>query len=471
MKCGQKFSNNTARFFPPVLCFLLYGFSAAADSHISEFKFSTEPQSILPNAVSETIIVQAKNAAGEPVKAGKTACLKLSSSSAGEFSSSSENWNSVAVLTMASNWTSRSFYYRSSAPGVHALAAKIALRPDDEVRSCAAWPYEEWSVQWTATQSITVRGETPSLVGASSSVSAAPAPAAAAFLPLPKIQADAGEDKTAAAGSNIEFLGMAYGVKGEPMEQARFWWNFGDGDAKEGRAVSHIFQVPGTYTVGLHISSGSYAASDYAAVSVVPNQLKISRVIPGERGFVQLANPGETEIDLGGWILDEGAKQFALPPRTKIAKGSEIAFPNSLTGLGNAPGAALSIRYPNSAFVLRYVAQPPPAIPEKTVGDIPEKKTAAPAEIVARPPLPQSISRGSTGSTDSASSPQANLLQATGQDNPSVAATASSVLSANASGARTGSGFIFILGLLISIAASAAFLVFKNFKRWKNPEF
>lgn len=451
---------------------LLYGFSAAAEAAIAEFKFSTDAQSILPNTASETITLQARDTAGEPVKAGKTACLKLSSSSpAGEFSSSSENWSSVSILTIASNWTSRSFYYRSSVPGIHILVAKIGLRPDDETRSCAAWPYEEWSVQWSAAQELTVQGETVLSGTASSSVSATPAPAATASVPLFGIRADAGEDKTAAAGSNVEFLGMAYGVEGEPMEQARFWWNFGDGDAKEGRAVSHIFQVPGTYTAGLHISSGSYAASDYATVRVVPNQLKISRVISGERGFIQLANPGETEIDLGGWILEWGAKQFALPPRTKIAKGSEIAFPNSLTGLDGAPGAVLSIRYPNSAFALQYVAQPPPAIPEKTVGNIPEEKSAKSLKITANLSLSQNISTGLTRIAEDSTKQASSLPVGPGQDNPSVAATASSVLSANVSGARTGSRFIFILGLLISIVASATFLVFKNFKRWKNPEF
>ncbi len=175
---------------------------------------------------------------------------------------------------------------------------------------------------------------------------------AAPQVPIPQIKAYAGEDRTVTAGSLVEFQGNALGTKDEPLENARFWWNFGDGETKEGKAISHSFRIPGNYTVGLHVSSGLYAVSDYLLVKVVPNQLRIASVIPRKAGFIKIANPGKTEIDLGGWILESGGKQFVIPWKTKVAAEAEIAFANITTGLLSLASSPVSIRYPNGTVAI-----------------------------------------------------------------------------------------------------------------------
>ncbi len=151
---------------------------------------------------------------------------------------------------------------------------------------------------------------------------------------IPRIKTYAGEDKNNVAGGVVGFAGSAWGLKDEPLINARFWWNFGDGETWEGRIVEHIFKTPGRYTVGLHVSSGEYLASDYLVANIAPNQVLIKSVLRGEEGYISLSNPSSLEIDIGGWILEDGGrKRFFLPVKTIIAGKSDISLMNRTTGL------------------------------------------------------------------------------------------------------------------------------------------
>lgn len=183
-------------------------------------------------------------------------------------------------------------------------------------------------------------------------------PAPVISTPLPAIKVYAGEDKIVAVGSLNEFIGEAVGPKNESLINPRFWWNFGDGASKEGRVVSHIFQAPGKYTVGMHVSSGSDARSDYLLITVVPNQVKVKNVLIGEEGYLILFNPAGTEIDIGEWALEDGAgRKFFLPSRTKIGPNAEIALSNRVTGLFQDGVPQATFRYPNSLTALEWRAE------------------------------------------------------------------------------------------------------------------
>lgn len=170
----------------------------------------------------------------------------------------------------------------------------------------------------------------------------------------PSIKAYAGEDKVMITGSEIEFLGQAWNSKNELLEDIRFWWNFGDGSSKEGRAVSHIFQIPGKYMVGLHISDGSSAASDYVLVEAIANQLKITEVLLGESGYFKFYNPSDLILDIGGWIVESASgRRFTIPIKTKIGPKAEIAFANSLSKLFiEEREPKIFVRYPNGVLAL-----------------------------------------------------------------------------------------------------------------------
>lgn len=211
-----------------------------------------------------------------------------------------------------------------------------------------------------------------------------------ASLFIPQIRAYAGEDKSAVVGSLVEFNGSAFGLKDEPLDNARFWWNFGDGEDKEGRSVWHIFRIPGDYTVGLHVSSGGYSASDYLKIKVLSNQLTVKEVISGESGFIKITNLSDMEIDIGGWLIkDSSGKSFQIPPRTKIGGRAEIALINSVTYLNLDTGIpSVRLFYPNSVLALEYVSV------EKQIGvdkkvDIPGQNSAS----ISRVLIGQSTSR------------------------------------------------------------------------------
>lgn len=172
----------------------------------------------------------------------------------------------------------------------------------------------------------------------------------------PVIKVFAGDDKIVAVGSLTEFFGSALGAQNEPLENARFWWNFGDGASEEGKIVSHIFQSPGNYTVGLHVSSGGFSASDYMNVSVAQNQIVISGVLIGESGHIKINNPAAEEVDIGQWFFEDATGRiFVIPAKTKIGGKSEIAFSNSLTGLiKDKFSLPIFLYYPNSSQALKW---------------------------------------------------------------------------------------------------------------------
>ena len=192
----------------------------------------------------------------------------------------------------------------------------------------------------------------PSSVSATNSLSPTASPAPAPVSPLPpssSIRVDAGEDLKAAVGATINFMGHAFGLKGVPLENARFWWNFGDGESQEGRNVGHIFRIPGSYMIGLHVNSGELAGSDYVHVDAVPNRIAISGVLEGAHGYVKIENPDKDSMDIGNWtVQDSEGHMFMIPPETKISPNAEIALSNEVTGLlKTSLGHAVSLHYPN----------------------------------------------------------------------------------------------------------------------------
>ncbi len=207
----------------------------------------------------------------------------------------------------------------------------------------------------------------------------------------------AGDDRTVIAGVSVEFIGRAGDRDGGSLSLARYLWNFGDGATFDGKIANHVFRVPGTYLLGLAVSSGETAVSDYARIRVVPNPIRVSGVIEGKEGFVRLANPSDTDIDIGEWILkDKTGKQFAIPTNTKIASRSEAGFANALTGLFSAAGMLpLIVLYHTNEEAFRYesekkdVQKPkdtemdPVKIEKSSVGLV--RSVSSPAEVVKDP--------------------------------------------------------------------------------------
>ncbi len=341
------------RYIPIIFIFLFFANIVSAGD-ISRFVFTTNSQTIKPNEISEKITIQSQDAAGNSVEIPQTACIELKTTSVtGEFSSSNTNWSPVTRLTMNKNTANRNFYYKDSINGSYKLTARVSLRPEGE-DPCASWPIEEWNVQWTAEQGITVSesggGSTPPL--------ASPEPASStgssAFVE-PQIFANAGLDKTAIAGADVKFSGQAFGLQKEPLEGARYLWSFGDGSTKEGQSVLHSYQYPGDYIAVLEVSSGKFSASDRTLVKALPNELKITEA---NNDYIKLHNGSGVDLDISFWFLKSESQSFKFPENTFIKSNSDLTIPSSVSKIVLiSQGQKAELLYPNSSVACQFIQQ------------------------------------------------------------------------------------------------------------------
>jgi len=208
----------------------------------------------------------------------------------------------------------------------------------------------------------------------------------AAGLPLlstePKIFAKIYSMVSGVVGQDILFEGRAWGLANEPLNNARFLWNFGDGAMKEGRSIVHLFAFPGDYVVVLEVSSDVYEAVARQTVRIVAPQLTIAEVKSGESGFITIENKSGVELDLSYWRLNSSGRIFELPKNSLIMNGKKMILPNSLTGL-SADGEVLLL-YPSGFTAATYT-------------DLPK--------VVSSPPAPIATGAGQVGSIKSSEEP------------------------------------------------------------------
>ena len=344
-------------------CAVLSVLSSVAHADGTRFVFVSEPQTIRTGEISGELKIQMQDTAGAEKKTDETVDLSFSStSSTGVFLNAAGN---TASTVMAKGTANRTFFYRDASSGTHILTVQAMGRVSGQ--------------SWTMSQRMSVVSDTgadaqsadlsqnstassiaPVIVSSRGSVTASALP--------PAIEAYAGRDRAVIAGADTAFEGTAVGLLKEPIQNARFWWNFGDGSTAEGRAVSHIFRVPGTYMTGLHVSSGIYAASDYSVVSVMSNKVAVTEVTGGKAGFVRLRNGSAVAVDIGGWAIEEGGgRQFLLPPHTMVTAGGEIALANAVTMLAGA--VPITMHFPDGSPAFSYTAEP--SAPEQTVAPVP----------------------------------------------------------------------------------------------------
>lgn len=176
----------------------------------------------------------------------------------------------------------------------------------------------------------------------------------------PQIFTSAGEKlRTAVVGADMILSGNVWGLKKEPIDNARMIWNFGDGSTREGKTVSHIYRYPGTYVVILDASSGYYSASDHITVKVVPADITISSLGDAQSSFIELYNKSSSEIDLSSWSIRVGNNIFVIPDRTFIAVQSKLKFSNDVTKFIFDKSSPPGLYYPNGTLAVMYTPAPP----------------------------------------------------------------------------------------------------------------
>lgn len=170
---------------------------------------------------------------------------------------------------------------------------------------------------------------------------------------VPQIYADAGEDKSGVVGASVLFSGKAYGLKKEPLTNARLIWNFGDGATAEGVSVLHTYALPGNYTVFLDVASGEYTVMDKVVATVVSPSLTVTTVVTGQSGYASITNSSAVELDLSRWYLRDGTNLFLLPRRTIVSARGTLTIPNTVSGLYVTTRQA-ELLYPNGEVAHRF---------------------------------------------------------------------------------------------------------------------
>ena len=201
---------------------------------------------------------------------------------------------------------------------------------------------------------------------------------------------NAGPDKTVIAGATVVFEGEALGIKKEPLLNARFVWNFGDGETAEGKKVSHTYRYPGENIVVLNVASDERSVSDKAVVTVTESRVSISAVLSGEDGYVEIANSSLNEVDISWWQISDGLKVFIIPSGTLILSSKKVRFANSITKLApNEENAALyypsgkaAYQYSNSKLTPLSPILVPVSLEQKVAKNVPTKRAVKEVEKV-----------------------------------------------------------------------------------------
>ena len=315
------------KYFFVILLVLL---PAVSYAQVSQIVFTTDPQTIKPNELSEPLTIQTQDSSSGSYKTPETIDLEfISTSPSGEFLGSTGN---PVTKTMSTNTSNRTFYYRDSGLGTFILTVNAKGRAS--------------GVTWSAGQTITV-SDSVSTTTTSNATSTAPvtssgtAPNTSIVIisthysaaSLTNTEADtefevgAGRSRMSTVGTPIEFNAN---TNASYTKNIDFKWSFGDGATGTGQILNHTYTYPGEYVVVLNASGPDGQAVSRTNVRIVPPELSISFASP-ER--IEITNNSKSETNLFGRAIVSGPQIFVFPKDTIIKPGQRISFDGHITGL------------------------------------------------------------------------------------------------------------------------------------------
>jgi hypothetical protein len=157
--------------------------------------------------------------------------------------------------------------------------------------------------------------------------------------------------------------GKAYGHQGEKLYAGKYFWNFGDGDAKEitsanNQPFSHTYFYPGDYIISLDYYANYYALTPEAVsqitVKIIPVDISISRVGDAQDFFVELSNNTDYNADISDWSLVGQSKVFTLPKNTILSPKKKMIISPRITGFSIADKNTLQLINSEREVVFNY---------------------------------------------------------------------------------------------------------------------
>lgn len=323
-------------------------------NNIEKIVFTTDPKNLAINEVSSGITIQAQNSSASVERMDVAGGKMTITVSGGEVSSSATNWENIsAPLTVNSNWSGRTVYYKNSTAGTYTISATLDIS----------------GKSWTATQNITVGGSSDGDTGGgagsnnddavgnndsasttasstnSTTANSSNSSGTTVAYSVHYIQEDlsdyeeqttfevgAGRARLSYVNSPIGFIAKHKISKNLNIKSCNYVWNFGDGVSLVGEKVEHIYKYAGDYNVVLNGTCGDLKSVTRTSVKVVSPNVLISTKVDGA---IEIFNQGKYELNLYGWKVQSGGTAFIFPQDTIISAGKSVTFPLENMKLAN----------------------------------------------------------------------------------------------------------------------------------------
>lgn len=221
--------------------------------------------------------------------------------------------------------------------------------------------------------------------GSSSLASGSGISTAAKIAPSGKLKAEISVRTLAYVGIPLSFQGRLIRGGEQVYESGEYFWNFGDGDFRQVRAVgtdkfSHTYYYPGDYTVVFEHYENHFTESpdvwEKVEIKVVAPQVMISRTGDGTDMFVELWNKSTYEADLSGWMLAGYGKTYTMPKNTKIGANKKVLISGRITGFNSEDKAYVKLLMPGGEN-LSFYSPPAPAPAKRKISTLAEPLTQA----------------------------------------------------------------------------------------------
>ena len=143
-----------------------------------------------------------------------------------------------------------------------------------------------------------------------------------------KIYVNAGGNRVALLGSEVEFEGKVVTGDKKQINNAKYFWSFGDGEIGEGERVTHVYKYTGEYVVFVEAYTNGYKNQGKLYVKVVEPNLKINLHNRSDEKFVEVVNNSKEEVDIGGFLIKSYGGEFehtsTLPKKLLILPNKSI---------------------------------------------------------------------------------------------------------------------------------------------------
>ncbi|MEQ1561571.1 MAG: PKD domain-containing protein [Nitrospira sp.] len=305
-------------------------FTNVAYADVSQFVFTTDPQNIAVDKLSDTITVQSQNSSGSSEDITETYDVVFTSTSqTGQFLSTSGN---PVSTTMSKNTANKNFLYKDSNSGTHTITVKATSRSGSKTftasQNIVVGTTENIPTS-TDDNKTTTTSSTVDVSNDNTSAHSSPAPLSNTESKI-DFEISAGRDRLTVVGNNISFQVVPTKLQNINKDTVYYEWSFGDGTTGQGSLVSHAYVFSGEYSVVVNAKSSDNQAVSRLLVKVISPDFSIKRVVGG----VEIENKSKTEVNLEGWSLKGDTKTFVFPKDTLISAGKKVVFADEVTRVG-----------------------------------------------------------------------------------------------------------------------------------------